>query len=176
MSHQPFETWIFSDESLDEAQQHLLAEHLESCQPCSTLSEGLEMAASAISNSELLSPQPGLSQRWHNRLALHRQHQKTRTAWILTLAGIIVANIILLCVVFFDLTTINWAYEISQIIVKLSLIATHTRHYWRAIYNLANAFPGITTTFILIVAALTAGSIFLAITWISSKNKSIKTN
>ncbi len=175
MSHQPFEIWIFSDDSLDEAQQHILEEHLESCQTCTTLSNAVTMATSVLSTSESPSPQPGFTQRWHNKLALHRQYQKSRRTWLLTLAGFILANIILLSVVFFDLTTINWPYELGQIVVKISLIATHSRQYWRAISNLANAFPVIIPTFFVLVAALIAAGIFLTITWIRSIKKLIKT-
>jgi hypothetical protein len=82
----------------------------------------------------------------------------------------------LLSLVFFDLTSINWPYEFGQIVVKISLIATHSRQYWQAIYNLANAFPVIIPTFFVLVAALIAAGAFLTITWIRSMKKLIKTN
>lgn len=175
MSHQPFETWIFSDDSLDEAQKHQLDEHLENCQPCSTLADAAIMSTNLLTSSESPAPLPGFTQRWHNRLAMHRQYQKSRRTWLLALAGVILANIILLSLVFFDLTTINWPYELGLIVVKISLIATHSSHYWRAITNLAHAFPVIIPTFFVLVAALIAVGVFLTITWIRSMKKIIKT-
>jgi predicted anti-sigma-YlaC factor YlaD len=176
MSHQPFEKWIFSDDSLDHEQQNSLEKHLEECQACQSLADAMMTVNSVISASDSPAPKPGFTQRWHNRLSLHRQHQQKQRTWLLTMGIFVLANIILLSLIFLDLTTINWSYELSRIIVNLSLIASQSRQVWRAVYNIANAFPLIIPMSILSAVGLFLAAVVLMTIWFRSIKKLIQTN
>ena len=176
MSHLPFETWIFSDEPLDEEQQQLLDKHLESCQECHALSEAMASVNNMITTSDSPIPSPGFAQRWHERLSLHRQREKERRTWLITIGVFVLANIILLGLIFLDLTTINWSYEFGRMIVWISLITTQSRNYLRAITNITSAFPVLLPVLIISAVGLFSAAVVLMVTWIRSMMKLIKTN
>jgi len=51
MNHQPFEKWIFEDESLDPQQQENLNAHLETCETCSDLTIALTQFENTVHHS-----------------------------------------------------------------------------------------------------------------------------
>ena len=176
MSHQPFEKWIFSDDSLDHEQQNSLEEHLENCQSCQSLADAMMTVSSVISTSDTPIPKPGFTHRWHSRLAFYRQHQQTRRTWLLTIGIFVLANIILLSMVLLDLTTINWSYAFGRLIVNISLIASQSRQVWRVFFNITSAFPVIIPVYLVSAFALFTAAIVLIITWLRSIKKLIQTN
>jgi hypothetical protein len=78
MNHNPFETWLFSDEVLSPEDQEKLHHHLEDCEYCRQLNEGRNGVERQLRHPLIVSPLPGFSTRWQLRLELERKraHRK----------------------------------------------------------------------------------------------------
>lgn len=72
MSHQPFETWLLSEEPLETEQVVALQAHLESCEACRNLSTGWAEVRDLFVHSKPIGPAPGFSARWQARLLAHQ--------------------------------------------------------------------------------------------------------
>lgn len=78
MSHQPFELWLFDEQSLTPEQSHALQEHLQGCDACYNLAVAWRQIQPLMSAAPLVTPAPGFSTRWqecleHDRKALLRR-------------------------------------------------------------------------------------------------------
>ncbi len=87
MNHQPFETWLLSEEPLSPEQASELAEHLAGCQHCQQVQAAWLSVAQLFSAVPPLDPAPGFVQRWQERLAvdraLSREMRQRWQSWIL---------------------------------------------------------------------------------------------
>ncbi len=120
MSHQPYETWLLSEEDLDEEQQKALRTHLEGCQQCIQLSHSWSQVQSLINSSSEPEPTPGFSRRWENRLAIRRQQQQQRKMWFLTLGLFGIASIIFLGLAAINIFGPSFSYQFSQTFASLA--------------------------------------------------------
>jgi hypothetical protein len=68
MKHQPYESWIFTQEDLELDQAKELRIHLKLCDRCAQLAEALSDVETRFSSQELISPTDGFSSRWRERL------------------------------------------------------------------------------------------------------------
>lgn len=68
MSHQPFETWLLSEEPLEAEQARALQAHLDTCEACRSLADGWAEVRSLFVNSTLVEPATGFSARWQTRV------------------------------------------------------------------------------------------------------------
>jgi len=75
MKHRPFEDWLLEDQYLDPAQKRELDSHLRECETCTAIAE----ANLALRSARLVSPAPGFSVRFQERLVLAREAQRRRT-------------------------------------------------------------------------------------------------
>ncbi len=75
MNHRPFEDWLLEDQHLDPAQKRELDAHLRECKSCTAIAE----ANLALRSARLVTPAPGFSVRFQERLALTRAAQRRRT-------------------------------------------------------------------------------------------------
>jgi predicted anti-sigma-YlaC factor YlaD len=147
MSHQPFETWIFSEESLNDDQQSALKAHLSECEQCSAHYSAMLEIKEAITKTTNPAPEPGFAQRWHYAYAADQLKQQQLKIWWLTLALLLLANLIFLSLILFNLTNTNWSYEISRFFANFSLVTNRTNQLWTAVKSITRATPGLIPAF-----------------------------
>jgi len=86
MSHQPFETWILSEEPLTAEQMHSLHAHLEVCRACNRLSAASSEVDQLLRTIPPMRPANGFTTRWQARLAVRsmeisRRRQRKQSWW-----------------------------------------------------------------------------------------------
>jgi len=75
MNHRPFEDWLLEDQPLDPTQKRELNAHLRNCNACRAIAE----SNLALRSARVVSPAPGFSARWQERLVLARRAQRRKT-------------------------------------------------------------------------------------------------
>ena len=168
MSHQPFETWILSEDSLDQEQTANLQAHLAECGTCRDLQTNWQEVRNVLSTSTTPEPLPGFSNRWQIRLAFDRQKRQQRKMWILTLSIFALASLILISLVLFNLLNTTWPYLFSQIIANLSLMFGKISHAWRVVGSLSSSFPALIPLLAIISILIISSASVLILTWFSS--------
>lgn len=168
MSHQPFETWILSEEALDKDQNASLQAHLAECESCHSLQTNWQQVHNTFSTSMSPDPQPGFSSRWHTRIAFDRQKRQQRRMWVLTLSMFALASLILIGLFLFNLINTTWPYIISQVIANISVMFAKVRRFWRVIDTLSSSFPALVPLLVLISTVIISSASVLILTWFSS--------
>lgn len=86
MNHRPFEDWLLNEQRLTPAEKQDLDAHLRACKQCAALAEsGLELRA-----ARMVSPAPGFTMRFQQRLAARRIAERRRMLFgliVLLVAG-----------------------------------------------------------------------------------------
>ncbi|MBI5842120.1 MAG: hypothetical protein HZB19_18700 [Chloroflexi bacterium] len=86
MNHRPFEDWLLNEQQLTPAEKRDLDAHLRTCKYCTALTEtGLELRS-----VRKVSPAPGFTARFQQRLATRRIAERRRRLWgliVLLLGG-----------------------------------------------------------------------------------------
>ncbi len=168
MSHQPFETWILTEEALDKEQHASLQAHLAECDPCRSLQTNWQHVHNTLSTSLNPEPLPGFTSRWHTRLAFDRQRRQQRRMWILTLSMSAFASLILIALFLLNVLNTTWPYIISQFIANLSVMFAKIGHFWRVIDSLSSSFPALIPLIVLIITVIISSASVLILTWFSS--------
>lgn len=168
MSHQPFDTWLFSEEPLEPEQSDSLKSHLDQCEECSQMSMALDQVFEVISTSKSPSPAPGFTQRWYQHLSAYRQKRQERTIWLIILGLFSIAVLILLGLFFFNLTNFTWTYGLGQFIANFSLVAARGKQVFNATRSVAKAFPILIPIIFIFSIGSFSAAITLIITWFSS--------
>ena len=75
MNHRPFEDWLLDDQPLNPSQKRELDAHLRDCKVCSGIAE----SNLALRSARLVSPVPGFTARFQERLVVARRAQRRRT-------------------------------------------------------------------------------------------------
>jgi hypothetical protein len=78
MSHQPFETWLLSEEPLDTDQAEALQAHLSGCKVCQQLAGNWSEVHRFFRTVAPLQPAAGFTARWHARLTADRLQERIR--------------------------------------------------------------------------------------------------
>lgn len=168
MSHQPFDTWLVSDEKLDPEQQQALDDHLQACEVCRQRAAALKAVSAMFSNGYAPAPTPGFTQRWHTRLAIYRGQRQQRRMWFLTISLFALSSVLFLGLFFYHQAGFNWIYTLSQFIAKFSLFAARVNQLWSVVQSLFTALPIlIPVTAIFGIGTLSAMTA-LIVTWVSS--------
>jgi len=168
MSHQPFETWLFSEEPLEPEQSKSLGDHLNQCEDCREMSMALDQVVEVISTSRSPDPAPGFTQRWYQHLSAYRQKRQRQQIWLIVLGVFALATLILLALFFLNLTNFNWTYGLGQFIANFSLAAARGSQVLRVARSITNAFPIlIPITIVFGVGSLSAAAA-LTVAWFSS--------
>jgi len=168
MSHQPFETWLLSEEQLETEQQKMLQSHLDECDNCTALSDAWQQVHNAITASPELTPAPGFARRWHAHLSVYRQERQQRKMWFLTLGLFAAAGAIFLTLALLNLLSTSWTYEISQFIANFSLFAARINQCWNVIESLTDAFPVLIPIMAFFSVGILSALSALVVTWFSS--------
>jgi hypothetical protein len=82
MNHQPFESWLLSEEVLEQDQEHALREHLRHCERCASLEASWSDVHQLIDTAPHVGPAAGFVARWEDRLALERKKRHARQSWV----------------------------------------------------------------------------------------------
>jgi anti-sigma factor RsiW len=141
MSHQPYETYLFSGEPLDQDQQSSLEAHLLTCEGCAHLAHAMDRLDQAFFSSTTPSPMPGFTDRFQVRLAAHRQERQSRNLWLMTIGLFALASLIIGIIMLLHLNQINWAYELTQFIARTSLLAAQIRQFLSILKPLRAGLP-----------------------------------
>jgi cation transport ATPase len=168
MSHQPFETWILSEESLDKEQAVSLHDHLAECEPCRNLQTNWQEFHSTMTTCVDPKPMPGFTSRWHTRLAFDRQKRQQRRMWVLTLGIFTLASLTLISLMLFNLINTTWPYLVSQFIANLSVMFAKIGHFWQVLGALSNSFPIMIPLMVIISTIIISSASILILTWFSS--------
>ena len=98
MNHQPFDKWLFEEETLLPDQSRALAEHLESCEHCRALAAAWKAAEDQLRSTSQVEPAPGFTQRWRVCLADNRHRMGQRqlcTVLFSTTVGLVTLTLLL---------------------------------------------------------------------------------
>jgi hypothetical protein len=89
MKHKHYEKTILSGSTSEYAEKQALHQHLCECDFCYELTRNWRKAESVLQNAPILTPDPGFSIRWQNRLADDRvRHDRRQSLLVLTASGI----------------------------------------------------------------------------------------
>jgi hypothetical protein len=99
MNHQPFESWLLSEDALDEDQARSLREHLENCDRCVSLEASWKDVHRLFETIPSVDPAAGFAARWQARLVEQKHQRQLYQSWILFggTAGSAAILLILLC-------------------------------------------------------------------------------
>ena len=99
MNHQPFETWLLSDDALDEDQTRSLQAHLATCDQCARILSSWGQVHQLFEATAEITPEPGFSMRWQERLAEHNKQAYHFQSWIVlgSISCVAVVLLILIC-------------------------------------------------------------------------------
>ena len=168
MSHQPFETWLLSEEPLNNEQRQLLETHIETCESCRTLAKALTQVEDTLAQHPSPLPKPGFTQRWQTRLAVDAQERQQRKMWFLTLGLFGLAGLIFLTLFVLNIKNVNWIYEISLVIANVSVFASKLNRIFSTMESLINAFPVLIPVLVIFGLGILSTSAALLFTWFSS--------
>jgi hypothetical protein len=165
MSHQPFESYLLAEAKLSHEQQSSLNLHLKDCERCLPLSQALTELDSVLEHSTAPLPAPGFTQRWQTRLAAHQQTRQIRQFWLLAVGMLALAVLIISAMFLVNIYQINWSYEFTQAIARLSVFTAQIRQFTK----LVGTFTDISPIFLPMAAMFGAGIfsfiLLLIITW-----------
>jgi hypothetical protein len=174
MSHQPFETWLLSDQALDEEQQIMLNEHLKECQQCQAVSEAWVHVQNLMVMNSAPEPAPGFTQRWQSRLSIVQQKRQQRRLWLLTLGLLGLAGLIFLGLALAGLFSTSFPYALSHFIAGFALFAARINQAWNVFESLSGSFPLLIPLMIIALFGAGSAALTLVITWFSSVIKLYK--
>ena len=171
MIHQPFETWILTEEPLTAEQAHSLHTHLEACEACRRLSSASANVDQLLRNIPPMRPASGFTARWQARqaeqsLKAYRQRQHRQSWWFFTLNTFGAVFLLVLLA-----AQLNFAI-VSPTTLLLSGVRLATS--W---LSFANAVQEILTTFLSVIVRIVpplwwvvvvTGISFLSLIWIFS--------
>ncbi len=152
MSHPPYETWLFTDEPLDENKQKQLNAHLSECQSCKDLSDAIVQVDDLLITADSPCPLPGFTPAMAKPRAVLSPTKAAEEDMALTMSAFAAANIIFLILTLVNVINFNRSNQLSQSIATISLFASRLRNIIFAAENLGRAFP-ILIPFSIILAA-----------------------
>jgi predicted anti-sigma-YlaC factor YlaD len=86
MGHQPYETWLISEEPLLPEDEQLLHKHIASCDACRQLTYSWAEVQDLFREPQLARPTPGFTRRWQARLVevelIEAERRQKRISWM----------------------------------------------------------------------------------------------
>ena len=111
-------------------------------------------------------PEPGFTQRWQARLRAHQHTREIRNIWLMILTLFTLAGLIILIIFILNLFHLNWAYELTQLIAKSSLIIAQARHFTQVIGTLTKSTPVLLLVIVVFVMGIFSAILMLMMTWL----------
>lgn len=137
MKHQQFETWILLETKLSIEQSRELHQHLRICSKCRRLAQSQRAITHLFATVPTPAPEPGFTNRWHDRLARAETRKKNRIIWgtlsVLTLA-------FFLTLVGFSLEVVSVSEYIPQF---LAIFISQAARWFNLVTSLQNIFSPI---------------------------------
>ena len=168
MKHQPFDTWIFSDDPIQPEEMVELNNHFQSCEDCRHLSVSMTQVHQTFASAFSPEPAPGFTHRWHRRLSVYRHQRQQRRMWLLALGMFGLAALLSLVILLLGLGQVNWFYEISQVIANFGRLAAQLNHFWFLLQSFNQTLPVFTPIMVVFGLGLFSMCIALIVTWFSS--------
>jgi hypothetical protein len=81
MNHQPFETWLLSEDPSDEGQVQSLLEHVDHCDQCASLEASWKDVQRLFETTPRVMPRAGFAVRWQERLAEQKRKRNMYQSW-----------------------------------------------------------------------------------------------
>ncbi len=169
MNHQPFRSWLLSEDELTIEQSQALQSHLRDCVACRRIDSSWKELQAVIERSTELAPAPGFVDRWQVRLVEKKQHEQRLRSWY-TIGGtslVVISLLVLVAVQIWALVEAPNAYIAAifdQLMGILSIIFT--------IRNLASVIPVPEPVITLAVMVLLFGMIsFMSVLWLATYRK-----
>jgi predicted anti-sigma-YlaC factor YlaD len=99
MGHQPYETWLTSEEPLIPEDEQKLQEHINTCESCRQLSYAWTEVQDLFREPQLAQPAPGFTHRWQSRFIewqlRETERRQKRVSWTFFAAMIGAAFVLL---------------------------------------------------------------------------------
>jgi anti-sigma factor RsiW len=168
MSHQPYETYLFSGETLSTDQQSCLDAHLMACERCNQLARAMTHLGVTFSNNPAPSPTPGFTDRFQARITAHRQEQQNRKLWLMAIGLFALAGLIISLITLLHLNQTNWAYDLTQFIARTSLLAAQTRQFLNLLKPFRSALPLFLPLMLMLMTSALAFISVLFVIWFRS--------
>jgi hypothetical protein len=96
MNHQPFESWLLSEEVLEQDQELALREHLRNCEHCAELEASWGAVHKMFEASPRVRPAAGFTDRWESRLAMEKKKRHNRQSGFFLAITAGIATVLLL--------------------------------------------------------------------------------
>ena len=168
MSHQPYETFLFSDDPLTGEELGHLEVHLKECEHCRVIAKALNDLEMVSSPNDYLSPATGFTQRWQTRLLAYRQERQIRNLWLMTLGLFALASLIVLTILLLNLNQVNWSYELSQFIASFGLFTSRIRKSFNFLRSIIKAAPLLVPILFIFGIGIVSAASALIITWFNA--------
>ncbi len=168
MSHQPYETWIFSEDPLSLDQQDQLQGHIKQCKQCQNFYNAINHVDTLFADSTLIKPAQGFTQRWHGRLEQQRQQAFQKRMWLVSAGFLGTAGIIAGILLLLNIQGFNWLYLFGQVIANLSLMAARIRQILTVLNSLTQSLRWFAPLFIIIGLSIVCGIIAVLAVWFSA--------
>ncbi|MBN2147091.1 MAG: zf-HC2 domain-containing protein [Anaerolineales bacterium] len=96
MNHQPFRSWLLSEEPLPPEQAQALQEHLQSCEACRQIDHAWNDVHALFQHLPDAVPAPGFTERWQQRMVENQLHKQQQQAWAATAFTAFIAFMLIL--------------------------------------------------------------------------------
>jgi hypothetical protein len=134
MSHQPFETWIFTQEDLTPEQAQELQEHLQECDQCYGLAAAWRHVEPLIVIPPMVAPEPGFVARWQLRLEKERlslQRRQSLLVFVLGAGSAFVFLAMMAAMVLFRFNSpLDWLLALASQVISLLFMADTVRQIY----------------------------------------------
>ena len=165
MSHQPFETYLLADAKLTNEQQLSLDLHLKECDQCTALSFALASLDTILLHNPSPKPAPAFTQRWQARLSKHQQARQNRKFWLMALSVLLLACLTMIIMFIINFSQINWSYELTQAIARISVVAAQVKQFSQIIGRFTNRSPFLLPMVVVFGVGIFSSILMLFITW-----------
>ncbi len=170
MNHQPFETWLLSEETLSPEQARTLREHLYTCEACQCLERSWAGVQQIFEKTAPAAPAPGFTARWQARLSVERRKRQQRQNWgMLAFTG----GIALVLMVLLGVHALDLFSSPEQLLMFVIYRASSLYFYGQASFE---ALPEVLRSFIGVIPLalwlITLGAVsVLGVLWIVAYQK-----
>ena len=169
MNHQPFRSWLLSEEELTTEQSQALQEHLYACDACSQLDVSWKELESVITRSPQLPSAPGFVERWQANLVEYQQLRQKQKGWLTigTTSFIVVSLLVLVALQVWSLIQAPDAYLAVWFDRLLGVLSI-----FFSLRNLVSAYslPGLVYT-VAVMVFLVGMISFMSVLWLATYRK-----
>jgi anti-sigma factor RsiW len=137
MNHQPFESWLLSEDDLDKDQSQSLRDHLANCERCASAEASWNEVQQLFDTTPQVTPAVGFATRWQARQAERTHLRQQRQSWIL-FGGIAAGSFVLLVMLIIQVVPVLRSPEnlVLFIIYRLASLSAYVRAAQNLVFSL----------------------------------------